>query len=585
MAGQHTLTDDSGNPIATIQLTDTLDGIVIEHLASSETITLDAGGVAELAATPHGNEAHSENFASSTDFADNPHGNEDHSSTFAVEGDAQPPTTHGDSAHSVAYAVDGDAQPPTEHGNGAHSEDYVTSAEVEPITEKENVVYAGDHATVNAAIDAADSSDGVVEVRCSAGTHTFDDALGWDGFDLLITGQGEGVTTIQADGQSRLINEFNNHGDSTLEIRDCTLDANDVTGSQRFFNIQGTRDRINLEAVTIENLNIGSPSSHHGCFHITEDLGELVFDDCTFRFDTITGRPQYGAKYRVIHTPGGTTIDYVKIRGCHHQGKLFAHGNPDRQTNNQDYFNGYKIYVARKAHVEGCTFDRWGQYATYIVADASGANVTLSDCTTRKHGSGDQFRVGVNADECTLNVEGCSTTGTGTVDGFKHQGDRGVIVQHEGDYQADATTIDGCTFRDTLTPIDVQGGVVSISNCVLRNVGNDSSQGSRAIFITSQRDPAGHITLDNVTVRNARSSDPDVGSNDPRFMDYAVGLADHSSNDWFGPVHISNCKFVGFTETSPVDDQYAGSTVPTTLANNYARDDDGQTPPSILTSN
>lgn len=75
--------------------------------------------------------------------ASDPHGNEAHSDTFATDGDTQPPETHGDvdhdttvpsqtdvdgkasdphdnTAHSETYAVDGTAQPPEAHGDGDH---------------------------------------------------------------------------------------------------------------------------------------------------------------------------------------------------------------------------------------------------------------------------------------------------------------------------------------------------------------------------------------------------------------------------------------------------------------------------------
>lgn len=556
--------DSASNRIGVFRLNSTDDALVFEHVPSGETVTINSGGLQDAADDPHGNEAHTEQYVVSGTFADDPHDN---------------------TQHSEVYAVDGAAQPPETHGNGAHTDTYLTAATAQDsidFGEPAGVVYASDYSTVNAAVSDNAGGDHV-EVVLDAGTHTFDTNIPFEGYDLTIRGQGKNNTTLQASGAARVINEFNADSTSTLRFEDLTIDANNVTGSQRFINIQGRREAIELDGVRIENLNIGTPDTTHGCLHITEFVDDVSIEDTEFRFDTVNGRPQYGVKYRVLHVPDSASIGSLEVRGTDHVGKLMDHTNSERSAEDEDYFNGYKALVDNKAIVSECEFDHWGQYATFLIGNAEGCTIQLSEVTTRDHGSGDQFRTGANSSGVTITYSNVTDAGTGEVNGHKAYGDRSVIVQNYGDNIPDAVTVDGGTFRDSLTPIDIQGGMCSISDVVMRNVGNLSGQ-SRPIFITSQRSHAGHITLDNVTVRNAQSGDPDVSSDDPRHFDYAVELADHSNNDWYGEVHISNCKFVGFEASVPINDQDAGSTVPTELANNYARDDTGSAPANMLAS-
>lgn len=127
-------------------------------VARKQEVDENATTIGGKADDPHGDAAHSEDYAKSGESQPpEGHDNTAHTEQYAVDGTTQPPETHGDTehdatvpsqtevdgkasdphgseAHSENYAVDGDTQPPETHGDTEHDTTVPSTSDVDAVS-------------------------------------------------------------------------------------------------------------------------------------------------------------------------------------------------------------------------------------------------------------------------------------------------------------------------------------------------------------------------------------------------------------------------------------------------------------------
>lgn len=462
---------------------------------------------------------------------------------------------------------DGDvSNPMTEDLDAAgHDIESVGSLDAEEIdsTNVNGVIYSDNYDTLNDAVD--DATGDVTEIYVGEGTTTFDDSISWSSGRLIIKGKGIDETILRSDGESRFINEFFDRPDASLHLEGFTLDMDNVESNGRSLNINGERGDIHIESVAFQNIDLGSQGGSGGVVNINEDANRIKVVDSEFRYDTLTNRQN--EKYRCVSTTGSAVKQFI-ARDNYHIGELV-----DRNDESIDFVNGYVVDVTDFALVDGCYFEEWDQYATFLRTASDHASHHISNCASYNHGSGDQFRAGASTgtEHIAITITNCSTKGTGVArsTGEKLAGDRGFVI--EGSGTLGEVTVSNCTAHDTLTAISAPHAQnMKVSDCVFRNIGSLTAE-SRAMIVHSRHGTSSWVEFDGIQVVNDDDS--------TRVMDHALRFRHISANRWDSPAFVRNCTFIGYTENEAVDDNSHDVAIEIVESNNYVRDNDGNETP------
>ena len=419
-----------------------------------------------------------------------------------------------------------------------------------------------------------------------AGEHEFDEAIDWpaDGSDVEICGQGKEETVLQAGDelpQLVRVREDDPDREGQLIIEGLTLDLMDepTDVEHPIIDIKGDRGDVILRDVAVRGVNIPEMEFTSGVILVTGVLDHLQIEDCEFRFDTFAGRPSFENKYRVVHNVANgdeSRIDEFEARRNVHYGDL-GWDTFDREDNDEDYYNGYKIEVGERAVATDCHFDGWDQYCINFRGHED-ATLEAEGLTTVDHGGGDQFMFGARADGVTVEASDLTSTGTGDdPESEKIDGDR--VLNFQGSQSPESATVSNCEFQDCRTGIAVmEGSDLTFSDIEMRNMGLLDGSGNRAVQVLSRHDWTGDITLENVRVLN--------GEDDPRSLEYVVelGSIEGEGYGWEWPFYVEDCRFEGFEGDAPINDDATGPPVPTELSNLHARNADGEEPDALLAS-
>ena len=379
------------------------------------------------------------------------------------------------------------------------------------VPDYDTTIYAARYDDLNAALSDV---SGNVRIVLPEGTTTFSEPISYDSANLLIEGEGKDQSVLQSDTAPRLFMTFNDNPDVSLELRDVTLDMNQVATDGRIFNIAGSRGDIILDSIRVENINLADQSTSHGIIQVNSgSVGSVyVLGDTVFRFDTFTNRQPL--KYMVFRNTTGTDCYALTVGpSVVHQGTLW-------DGDSAYYFNGYNPRVRKYCVIDG-TFIDWDQYCGITQIRERGTTVDYR-ATSIGAGSGDQFRI-ETAGEGYGNVSVSVTIEN--ADGY---GDRGFLTENACPAHVH---FDGASVTNGHVPFEIRGAKLVTGNVSVLNSGhNTDAVGRPAVQINDKEGPVESVAL-KVNIIN---ENPGVAP----YLDPAIEVNDTGTNGISAGPHI-----------------------------------------------
>lgn len=403
--------------------------------------------------------------------------------------------------------------------------------------------------SLNGAVDNRATGDTLVKVP--AGTTTYDEeSWSYDGGSLVIQGQGINMTTLQADGVERFWRTSTDQSGQYIELRDLTVDMNNVTSKGRLFQMVDNLGGLQFHNVEIKNMdlaNIGT-DSREGLVQITSGVNMdyfIVSGRSEIRLDTATNfGTDSGEVYAVLDADrGSSVIDTVvvddKVRTI---GTLHAFHN-----GTENLFQGYRAQFADHMRISG-NFENWDQYAMWANAQNETA-ICIYDGAISQAGDGDQVRATPFNDTGQYYLAGSiSYEEDPTSPDLEH--DRGYIVQGGS---ADLVHLDGTVVNGHVC-LEVRGSRLVTGDITCYNPGDpDSGESQRAIQFNHHDAVMGKIDL-GVRIFNESTV---------KALDPAIELEDVGNNSWRSGTVILKGLIEGYETTMLSDGTPSGVTVDT----------------------